>query len=81
MHLKQDFILLKLVSRVENKWGPQSKPKSNLHNELLDLTDSFKRQVMNNGIEERLRNMESHLKLKSGVTFSVSWCEKFSIIN
>lgn len=54
------------LSRVDNKWGPQTRPKNSAQCKPSDNPNSFTKQLTNNGIEERIRNMESHLKLKSG---------------
>ncbi|XP_076358903.1 MAP3K12-binding inhibitory protein 1-like [Tachypleus tridentatus] len=57
------------VSRVDNKWGPQTQ----LHHHVIDIKrqESSERIVhqdseLPESVEERLRNLESHLKVKAG---------------
>lgn len=56
------------VSRVVNQWGPMTKLMRPTHNPHEPTTSKEKEPASRipEGIEERLRNMESHLKLKSG---------------
>ncbi|XP_023232724.1 MAP3K12-binding inhibitory protein 1-like isoform X1 [Centruroides sculpturatus] len=53
------------VSRVINQWGPQTY-FSSCKNSLPEIKTEQKTETLPQGIEERLKNMESHLKLKSG---------------
>ncbi|XP_029844603.2 MAP3K12-binding inhibitory protein 1 isoform X1 [Ixodes scapularis] len=56
------------VSRVVNQWGPMTKlmrPAHNPHGPTGSKEEEPAARIPE-GIEERLRNMESHLKLKSG---------------
>ncbi|XP_022244640.1 MAP3K12-binding inhibitory protein 1-like isoform X2 [Limulus polyphemus] len=57
------------VSRVDNKWGPQTQ----LHHQVIDNKRQessehivYQDSDMPESVEERLRNLESHLKLKAG---------------
>lgn len=54
------------VSRVINQWGPQTFFSSPCKNSYPEVKQEHKAQSLPQGIEERLKNMESHLKLKSG---------------
>ncbi|CAN7999374.1 unnamed protein product [Ixodes hexagonus] len=56
------------VSRVVNQWGPMTKLMRPTHNPHGPTPPREKEPATKipEGIEERLRNMESHLKLKSG---------------
>lgn len=54
------------VSKVENIWGPQTRPKPS-KDEVIN-----KEVLTKSGIEERLLAMESHLKIKSNQSFHTS---------
>lgn len=54
------------VSRVVNQWGPMTKLMRPTSSHLQGPVKQEPSASLPEGIEERLRNMESHLKLKSG---------------
>lgn len=54
------------VSRVVNQWGPMTKLMRPTSSHTQSPVKQEHQLTVPEGIEERLRNMESHLKLKSG---------------
>lgn len=54
------------VSRVVNQWGPMTKLMRPTTSHNQSPVKQEHQPTVPEGIEERLRNMESHLKLKSG---------------
>ncbi|XP_049526192.1 MAP3K12-binding inhibitory protein 1-like isoform X4 [Dermacentor silvarum] len=54
------------VSRVVNQWGPMTKLMRPTTSHTQSPVKQEHSATIPEGIEERLRNMESHLKLKSG---------------
>ncbi|KAL1444532.1 hypothetical protein MTO96_045505 [Rhipicephalus appendiculatus] len=54
------------VSRVVNQWGPMTKLMRPTTSHTQSPVKQEHQLTVPEGIEERLRNMESHLKLKSG---------------
>ncbi|KAH8027627.1 hypothetical protein HPB51_007177 [Rhipicephalus microplus] len=61
-----DHRRIQCLSRVVNQWGPMTKLMRPTSSHTQSPVKQEHQLTVPEGIEERLRNMESHLKLKSG---------------
>lgn len=65
--LKEKFIILILVRRVKNEYGPQDVDYKNALNKLMDHPGETKNHNTFNSINERLKNAEQSLEISSSI--------------